>query len=380
MRIWKKLLRYSLSSILILSTDPVIAQRTMSLILVELGQEPTGVNNSQTVVRYRFRDGVLIGRQPIITTDGLRPRFDLGGNKILRNRYLVTDWGDVVDLSNGKILALGKGEVLGFRKENGMPVLNVDREGEKSGIFDLDVLTGKTVPTQHPSLWKYKNPNSSGADQRINPGQTLNAVGEGLSIWLIHADGSKSWLGNFLRSGGFECNSNMRPTFLWVDDGHLISQQGEGNIVLVDIRGKVEPLVQIDGVDPGPACGVELRRDEGGSIFYEDAWQTWKIDVVGRKAEPYDWYSTGNRFEIEYRQSNVYGRVIRHNGTEIGRWWCDEEGVTAPGYIALRYGKVGSNLGYPDGVKVWSEESGQWTTIQPGWVGPIIGWIEDKEP
>jgi hypothetical protein len=81
---------------------------------------------------------------------------------------------------------------------------------------------------------------------------------------------------------------------------------------------------------------------------------------------------------MEYQRSDEYGRVIRYQGTEIGRRWCGPgETRTAPGRIAVAHGAVGSNLGYPEGVKVWSAETGAWISIKPEWLTAIIGWVEE---
>lgn len=77
---------------------------------------------------------------------------------------------------------------------------------------------------------------------------------------------------------------------------------------------------------------------------------------------------------MEYQRNPSYGHVIRYRGTEIGRCWCDAA-ATAPGQISVEFGPVGSNLGYPEGVKVWSVDSGLWTTIKPDWLTAIVGRV-----
>ena len=81
---------------------------------------------------------------------------------------------------------------------------------------------------------------------------------------------------------------------------------------------------------------------------------------------------------MESQKNPSYGHVIRYQGNEIGRFWASAWGATAiDGYVAFLYGKVGSNLGYPKGFKVWSNANGKWTTIDGRWVTQIIGWIRE---
>ncbi|HKE33397.1 MAG TPA: hypothetical protein VKD65_16815, partial [Candidatus Angelobacter sp.] len=167
----------------------------------------------------------------------------------------------------------------------------------------------------------------------------------------------------------------LTPTFVWADDEHLLTQARNGSLVLVDVEGRRESVVTIPDADP-PACGPELLRDKGNQIFYMQQDRSWLIDVAKRTFEPYLWEPAGNGFEMEYQRNDSYGHIIRYQGREIGRWWS-ESPATAPGYIAVAFGKVGSNLGYPEGVKVWSAENNQWTKIKPEWLTAIIGWLEE---
>ena len=166
-----------------------------------------------------------------------------------------------------------------------------------------------------------------------------------------------------------ECNSLATPTFIWVDDKHLLTQRGNGHLVIVDVNGKAQPLVTIPNVE-APVCGPDLLRDGENQIYYQEIQRAWRIDIAKRTFEPYLWEASGNDFDMEYQLNTSYGHVIRYRGGEIGRWWC-ESANTAPGYISVEFGPVGSNLGYPEGVKVWSAEDGMWTTI----TGVTFIWI-----
>jgi hypothetical protein len=47
--------------------------------------------------------------------------------------------------------------------------------------------------------------------------------------------------------------------------------------------------------------------------------------------------------------------------------------------IAIEYGPAGSNLGYPKGIKVWSNYTKSWMTIDIPWISALIGWINEDE-
>ena len=171
----------------------------------------------QHLVRYRFRNGVMVSRDVILSgpTDGVR--YDLGQNHIYRNRYVITNWGDIVDVPNKKLLHEGEGEY-------------VATEGDR----------------------------------------------------IIH----------------------------------------------------------------------EVNTIKTNGHFYYDL----KTRQYGRIHGPTKWALPGL----------------------LSRYWAGEWSATATdGYVAFLYGDVGSNLGYPKGVKVWSSANGEWTTIDDKWVTQIIGWIRE---
>jgi hypothetical protein len=338
------------------------------LIVVEFGKDSRGVAQTQTLVRYHFRGGVLLSKESLLTTSQIR--FDLGKNQIIDNRYVVTSWGDVIDLTTGKAAAKGDGELVGIDNKSNSPVIRVDREGEQ-GTYSFNFDTSRYERLQAPGNWVFPGKRS--------PDEQLVATGTTTGISLSWPDGRSVSLGNeFLREGTVLCNSFESPTFLWLDDEHLLTQRGNGNIVTVGEDGKVEPLVTIPDVEPLP-CGPELWRNNGGQIIYSERRGDWLIDVDRRQAEKLVWESLGNDFEMEHQRNDSLGQSFRFKGTEVGRCPCDVfQASTTSGLIAVEYGHLGSHLGgVSEGVRVWSADSGEWTTIGPAWVAAIVGWVDE---
>jgi hypothetical protein len=342
------------------------AERTYSLIVAEYGEDSAG-DQTQHLVRYRFKDGVLAARESILTTKTSDLRFDLGRNQIYQNRYVITTWGDVIDLATGKILYKSKGDLAGIERESNSVIVRVNRDDDR-GVHAFDLASRHDRLLEQPGFWAERG--------MVSPDGQLSATGDGSAVWLQPRSGGKVLLGSdFGREGTFECSEFQGPTFIWLDDKHLLTQRGNGRLVVVDIKGHMEPLVTIPDVDAF-GCGPDLRRDEDNHFYYV-ARQAWQIDVGKRTFEPYLWESRGNGFDVEYQRNAADGRAIRYRGKEIGRWWCDSFPLTAPGHLAVEFGPAGSNLGYPEGVKVWSAQNRAWTTIKPDWLVTIIGWVED---
>jgi hypothetical protein len=341
------------------------ADSQRSLILVEYGKDSRGAQ-TQTLVRYHFSHGVMVGKESILTSNTFDLRYDIGPNLIYEDRYVITAWGDVVDLVSQKALFKSDGELVGIDRTSSSVIIRVNRD-ESAGIYAFDLATRRYRRVKQPNRWAMPG--------TISPNGRLSAVGEGAKIWLHRLSGKKVLLGrDFGRVGTPGCSSLAVPTFVWLDDRHLLTQRGNGRLFVVDVEGRIEPLVTIEPVTP-PPCGPEIRRDRANQILYDTAENAWLIDAVERSVRPYLWEPSGDGFELEYLDETSQGLIVRYHGKNIGQWWC-ADAVTAPGHIAMKFGPVGSNLGYPKGVKVWSAESGAWTTIEPEWLAALIGWIE----
>jgi hypothetical protein len=342
------------------------AERNYSLILAEFGKDSDG-QQTQTLVRYHFKSGLLAEKESVLTARTADLRFDLGGNQIYDNRYVITMWGDVIDLATKQVLFKSSGTLVGIDKDSHSVLIRADGDDE-TGIYAFDLKSHQYLPWERPELWV-----EGGV---MSPNGQLSASGDGGKIWLHRPNGKKVLLGSdFWRKGTSLCSDMAKPTFIWVDDTHLLTLRGNGRLSLVDVKGKVAPLLTIPDADHDAAlCGPELLRDGKNQIYYRGGRNAWSIDVVQRAFEPFRWEGIGDGFEVDYQWS--FGHIIRYQGKPIGQWWCTSP-HTAPGHIAIEFGPADSNLGYPEGVKVWSSESNVWSTIKPEWLTAIVGWAEE---
>ena len=223
------------------------ADSARSLILVEYGKDSRGAQ-TQTLVRYRFSHGVLAARESILASNTLDVRYDLGPNLIYEGRYLITMWGDVVDLASQKILFKSKGKLVWIDRTSNSVIVRGDR-GNGAEIDAFDLATRRYRSVQQPGRWAMPG--------TASPNGRLSAAGEGTKIWLHLPSGEKVLLGSdFSREGTALCSSFAAPTFIWLDDRHLLTQRGNGRLIITDIEGHIEPLVTIEPVATGAACSI----------------------------------------------------------------------------------------------------------------------------
>ena len=319
------------------------------------------------LVRLHFRDGLLVSKDTILTTKYTQVRYDLGKNHIYRNRYVITNWGDVVDIQNKKLLHDGIGDYVGIEGDR---VIQHVKRADDGGYFYYDLNRNRYQRILVPTKWEMPG--------MLSPDETKSVEGEGNRIWLRRLNGERKLLGSgFDGRAQPEVSFVAAPPLLWLDNTRILSQTGNGEIVVVRLDGTVIPVVNIP-VSLTNYTKPDFFRNVDNKIVYTCCDKSYVIDVEGKSWAPYEWLALGFGFDAEYETNRSYGHIIRYQGKEIGRLWASVWDASAfDGYVAFEYGDVGSNLGYPKGIKVWSSATRKWTTINEKSGLKIIGWVAE---
>lgn len=339
-------------------------------LIVSSCEASEGTCDTQHVFRFDFVGGELAGKEKLLTAKTNELRFDIGENRIYKKRYLITNWGDVVDLSNGKTLHKSSGKLIDLDGDE--VVIKVDRV-DTQGIFSFNLQNGRYTRLKSPNIYE--------AEGSVSPDRKFIAnyrFGKGISIKEFATGKEKLVKGAF----GVELSPNASefgklPLF-WLDNERLLTQASNGDIRIVHLSGKIEPVVKID-IKEDPYVSPRFYRNSDGEIVY-DCYDSYVVDFAGKKFKPYENYPLGNGFAARDDESikNNWGTgtIYFYRDAEIGRVWADRA-VTMNDFIAVVYGKEGTNLGYSDGVKVWNAMKRDWTTLEIKWAPRIIGWIEE---
>ena len=354
---------------LLLFAPLVVNAQTRDVALVVAECVPkSGLCTTQELAAYHFRNGLWASREVIVKVDTGQVRFDLGKNHIYRNRYVITRWGDVVDIRKKAVLHDGEGDYVAI--ENDRIIQHVSKI-DLEGYFYFNLNTNQYRRLEQPGKWALPG--------LLSPDQTRSLeTPKGNRIWLHDLIEKKRLLGE-----GFTVGSSMEASFMpsppvfWLDDWHILSQRSNGEIVLVKLNGTVTPIARIP-INEENYSEPFFFRDPAGRIIYYCSDRSFVINVEERSYEPREWVALGFGFEAEDSRNKSYGHIIRYQGKEIGRWWASVwQAQATDGYVAFEYGNVGSNLGYPKGIKVWSSANGNWTTLDKIWPVAIVGWISE---
>ena len=87
-----------------------------SLIIVHY-DESNKVNLGQLIYQYNFINNVYAGREKILSVNGKKDgkdyiRCDKGENTLYKDRYLISNIGNIIDLKEKKVLYDGTGKLV----------------------------------------------------------------------------------------------------------------------------------------------------------------------------------------------------------------------------------------------------------------------------
>jgi hypothetical protein len=359
-------MKIAIICLLLIVAPLVVAGQNVSLLAAECdaGRRGCGIHH---LVRFHFRDGVLVSKEHVLTTDIARVRYDLGLNRIHRNRYVITNWSDVVDIQERRVLHDGQGDYVAT--EGDWVIERIDT-ANGHGYFYFDLARNQYRRFVEPTKWALPG--------ELSPDQTKSVEGENDRIWLHSIGEKRKLLGTgFQISEAVEASFMPKPPLFWLDDYRILTQTSDGEIVVVRLSGSVTPIGKFPVKGPNYSQPYFFRNRDG-RIIYVCGGGAFVIDVAHKAFAPYEWIALGFGFDAERNANESYGSIIRHEGKEIGRLWANAWHAPATdGYAAFEYGDVGSNLGYPKGIKVWSRATGKWTTINNRRLTALIGWVRE---
>lgn len=361
--------RILIAVVLLVLAVPASAQtqaRRDSAALLAVECEPAkGGCSVQHLVKYEFQQG-RVSRDVILTRPTNKVSYGFGQNHLHRGRYLITNWGDVVDIQKKRLVHEGVGDYVGV--EGDRVIERVDRRN-LHGYFYYDIKSGKAARLKSPGKWALPGVLAPNQIQSV-----FSDPGTG-KLWFHSLNGKKRLLTSGLMASVTGCSFFTVPIF-WLSNDLVLTQRNDGELITVDMQGRVSPVLTIPSKPSEYGYTPELERNDAGQIIYRFIGGTFAIDVDSRQYSRVDtsWTDLGSGFHWE--QSNAdSGRLIRFQQKDIGRWWVLST-ATTDGFIAVEYGDVGYLFGKPKGFKVWSESSNEWVTVDPNWLVRLIGWID----
>ncbi len=378
---------------LVISACPAFAAKALIFSDCTKYEEESGCQEQNLMV-YKFTNGVVskeeYSRFPVDPelpslfdsyadpTEILQNRYLISGERIydLKQRKFIHDGyqyehvrhteGDAVYYTGRRIKILGE-QVIYAAGENGTDIY----------IYDLNKHTYEKANAEqekqfkHWALWGEFSPD-------FQKTLTSEKHDSRFRLLLNTADASR-----VLVDGLDTDTSTDELPLTWLDNETVVTQRSDGDIVTVDLSGKITPLVKIYlGALSNPFTYVSMYRDEEGFVIYYFGSSMYKInpktktfaEIRGMLAPPY--VSFDHDFEAEsYDQELTSGRKILYKGKVIGQYNFGQI-LTTEGHLVLEYYPAESDPDGQRGLALWSADSGQWTEVKVEFLQGLIGWVD----
>lgn len=354
-------------------------QKKVSLIVAEFDGNAS-VNHLQHLVKYVYVDGVLNTREVITSlptqkkdVKGDYVRFDIGKNRIYRNRYVISGIGNVIDIKTKKLLVEDRGEFVAFNGDSIIFHTNDIFKGKYYSVLNLK--TEKYQKVENPNYNPLPRPDVE-VDETIKP----------FNITAYYITGKKDVL---VKDAGYGeaqplIGDDVKRKFeiFWLDNSSFLyanfsKNQQSVTINKVNLNKTVEKIAVIDAV-PATAENSHFEFSDDKNIIYSCGKGRFVIDLKKKLATKLEFEAIGNNFFIEADENPKYGRIIKYGDDEIGKKWARiDNSKTITGFAAFQIDLVIAKEHFPQGVAVWNAASKKWNTLDISFLGDIIGWVEE---
>ena len=292
-----------------------------------------------------------------------------GGHRLVQERFVVTNFGAVIDIRSKKVIHDEQyGRLLGLDGEK--VIYRVDNANRPNGIFAFDLKERKVSRVAKEGSWGL--PGVKSPDQTMSVESTFDAL-------MLHQVGqAPKELGKGFHVSYSPLSSTFGPSVpLWLDGQRLLAVQANNKLAVMTTQGVVEQVIEVKGAPAAVVSTPTLWVDKQKRVIYSCGGGYFLANVENKTTSPLERIALGHGFEASVDTDQQRRHTIYHEGKAIGQWACNpwREAEAAPGLLAFAYEPPGANafLSQPSGVAVWDARVGDWR-VHKMWVNDLIGW------
>jgi len=367
------------------------------LLVAEYRIDTPRVGSYSYLVSYNFKNGIFVSKDTIIGTgkekDGAHTpqvTYGRGRGKIYKDRYYIPGMGNVIDLQTKQFIRTSNGD--SFKETRGDTIIfyrNKIRTGK--GYLALNLKSGYYDFIRENNWYRPKYGTSSPDNKYY---LTISKSQLPYKVCLSDYEGNSRVLVEDAKSGPMMISDSQFPhvetvwlnnrSFLYVIHHRKKSKENVGyhqvDLRKYDILNNTDTLFfSIDSAKVGLLNGYFYRNGINQIIYKSSSDTHYLVDTVGQQLLPYPAFILSDEFSYSKPTQNTKkeGSSIYRKGIKIGEIWCLPP-VPSHHAIAVEYGDLGSNLGYPKGIKIWTTAKNDWITFDIPWINCIVGWIVDE--
>ncbi|HTL81598.1 MAG TPA: hypothetical protein VL651_07830 [Bacteroidia bacterium] len=353
---------------------------TKNYLYTAVYDQQAATNHIVHIYRVPFENGVAGGQESVmdVLTQGdgdAKPkiRFDLGPSTIYRNRYVITSYGNVIDLKEKKVLVDAHDQFMKASGDSIVFYVNDIFRGQFYCLLDLKTGTYSEIKSASYRITTNKD---------VQPDCSL----KNYKIYYYPVSSDKVEL---VRDAGFGedvtflSGAKHQLPIQWIDADDFLypnysSDHSFVTIMKVSVSNQTEDKIgTIDNLPENHSYSL-FYKDPEGTIVYRCSRGDFSIDAQKKKVTELTYLSAGNGFSVAVNEVKPKGREILNSGTSIGNYYCDpSQAVSTNGLIAFPYEIVLGDEHYLQGYAVWSSATGKWKNLGDSDLAAVIGWTQE---
>ena len=334
-------------------------------------------NLGQLIYKYNFVDNAYVDRELILTIEGQKNgkdyvRCDKGENTLYKDRYLISGIGNIIDLTDKKVLYDGTGKLVRCSNDSIIFFVNDIFKGKYYSYFDLITNTYSEIKSL---TFKAIIGQDVEFDRRTIP----------YKLEYFPAGKPKVVLMEDAGHGGVSSGDKKTDIPLyWIDDNTFLFP----NIKITDLEGDIvkynlltntaKTLGAFNSTSKIPAT-YQLQKGNNAFIEFYFKDKLYMINPAKETMLLSAYKEVDSNYSIEV-EAKPKGRAIFYKGKEIGRNHFELTTFkTSNNYAAFLKEVVMGDESYQQGLSIYITTSTKWQNIVTIDIASVVGWIKKKQ-
>jgi hypothetical protein len=332
---------------LLFASSFFLSQNEVKQSLIVVHADPKSKSQfKQQIFSYHFLNGAYVGRDELLSVQGKKDgkdyiRTDLKTNTIYKQRYLITGIGNIIDLTEKKVLFDGKAELVKCSNDSAI-------------FYTNDIFKGKFDKTTTPFNINYYPQNKSKILLSANAGYGQKGTKE---------------------------NYAPDPPLFWIDNNSLVyanfnKENTEVAFYQISIDSKKTRLIG----------KLAMIKETKPAEFFKVSDSEWimtlgerqiSVDLKAQLVKELQISKAQKDFTYDCK-SSTSGRAIKLKNSEIGKFYFKPTNFKVDdNIVAVLKEIVIEGETFQQGIYVWSFNTQKWAQIDSDEVLAVIGWIKD---
>jgi hypothetical protein len=361
---------------LLFASSFFLSQNEVKQSLIVVHADPKSKSQfKQQIFSYHFLNGAYVGRDELLSVQGKKDgkdyiRTDLKTNTIYKQRYLITGIGNIIDLTEKKVLFDGKAELVKCSNDSAIFYTNDIFKGKFYSVYNLkkkEYLEVKNL------LFKPKLGQDIEFDKTTTP-FNINYYPQNKSKILLSANAGYG-------QKGTKENYAPDPPLFWIDNNSLVyanfnKENTEVAFYQISIDSKKTKLIG----------KLAMIKETKPAEFFNVSDSEWimtlgerqiSVDLKAQLVKELQISKAQKDFTYDCK-SSTSGRAIKLKNSEIGKFYFKPTNFKVDdNIVAVLKEIVIEGETFQQGIYVWSFNTQKWAQIDSDEVLAVIGWIKD---